>query len=367
MRIHLHVKRRVIATLLHAKRPDLANVVARLLIARLSQQEAVQLLEIDQKDLGDEEALKKAYRQAALKHHPDRGGDVAQMQLVNEAYELLTKQGSSPGSSPSYPTHTRPKPESRETSFEEAMAAAHVPTTGVSWKFITNTGFGGYRDRSTSGYVVYGKSEREHVFVSVYHYRDIGNAFAPLDIDEYTMRVHKAPIGHELAQLAPRIIRDMWGTFADVKNYNAKVKILPDDCDNFKEMKKYQYNTSIRSIAFKDAMSILGEQVPDQWKSGRLDIVFQIGDHGTGEHDVYLIVLNGKEYKLSDESNAIISRSSRLLQIIFGTYRYEGSKKNLTKMQKPKVIFEYLAKKLEPHEPKNLIEALQAAAAKAKG
>ena len=33
--------------------------------------------------------IKKAYKQAALKHHPDRGGQHAQMVLVNEAYLVL--------------------------------------------------------------------------------------------------------------------------------------------------------------------------------------------------------------------------------------------------------------------------------------
>src|SRR5207253_940011 len=33
--------------------------------------------------------IKKAFRQAAVKHHPDRGGDEAQFKEINEAYEVL--------------------------------------------------------------------------------------------------------------------------------------------------------------------------------------------------------------------------------------------------------------------------------------
>lgn len=35
------------------------------------------------------EELKKAYRELALKHHPDRGGNVETMQAINNEYETL--------------------------------------------------------------------------------------------------------------------------------------------------------------------------------------------------------------------------------------------------------------------------------------
>ena len=36
--------------------------------------------------------LKKAYRIAAMKHHPDRGGDTATMQAINSEYEVRFEQ-----------------------------------------------------------------------------------------------------------------------------------------------------------------------------------------------------------------------------------------------------------------------------------
>ena len=35
--------------------------------------------------------VKKAYRSLALRHHPDRGGEIRKMQEVNAAYEYLVK------------------------------------------------------------------------------------------------------------------------------------------------------------------------------------------------------------------------------------------------------------------------------------
>lgn len=35
------------------------------------------------------ETVRSAYRKACFRYHPDRGGDIRQMQLVNAAWELL--------------------------------------------------------------------------------------------------------------------------------------------------------------------------------------------------------------------------------------------------------------------------------------
>jgi len=64
------------------------NQIVKLLA--MSANEAFKILEIDPSKDYD---LKKAYRKASSKHHPDKGGDLETMKQVNEAYELLKKEG----------------------------------------------------------------------------------------------------------------------------------------------------------------------------------------------------------------------------------------------------------------------------------
>jgi len=55
----------------------------------MSVDEALNLLEFPSEDLGDEDKLKAAFRKAAMKHHPDRGGSEDTMKKINKAYDIL--------------------------------------------------------------------------------------------------------------------------------------------------------------------------------------------------------------------------------------------------------------------------------------
>lgn len=52
-------------------------------------EEIYKLLELDLNEDATQETLKKAYKRAVLKHHPDKGGDVKTFLKVKEAYEYL--------------------------------------------------------------------------------------------------------------------------------------------------------------------------------------------------------------------------------------------------------------------------------------
>jgi hypothetical protein len=122
--MHRNLRKQVIAALLRANRPDLANVVAEVAIAKLSFKEALEMLSLDGNDLSPE-TLKNAYRKAAMTHHPDRGGDLAQMKLVNEAHDLLSKFK---GQAPSSRIDNTDKYKAAAATVREVLAATFAPT-----------------------------------------------------------------------------------------------------------------------------------------------------------------------------------------------------------------------------------------------
>lgn len=65
----------------------------QLMIESMSYDDAITLLGLNGQDWNDTD-LTKAYRSAAMKNHPDRGGSTELMQMVNAAYEQLKKTGS---------------------------------------------------------------------------------------------------------------------------------------------------------------------------------------------------------------------------------------------------------------------------------
>jgi hypothetical protein len=253
--------------------------------------------------------------------------------------------------------------------FEQAAVKARVPTD-VEWRFVTEAGFGGYGDNQYSGYVVYGRSPSNHVFVAVRFVREV-NYFTGRDVDYYTMSVHRYPLSQPLKTLAPKVIRELWASLGKIKGYNAKVYLLPENAE-FTAV-KYRWQKG-RPIAFKDALVQLGELSADDpmVKNRKLTVELHLRGRIAGQrgeyHDLYrmMFVINGKEYPLSDAGcRALQADDSKFLNPIFGTYVYPDSKKNVTRSRNAKAVLEYAARVLTS-EPQDLRDLLQQAASQVK-
>lgn len=79
-----------------------------------------------------DEEIKKAYRKAALKHHPDKGGDEATFKKINEAYQVLSDK------------QKRSQYDQFGSTFDGAGASG----------FSGQQGFGGYGPFGQQGYNV---------------------------------------------------------------------------------------------------------------------------------------------------------------------------------------------------------------------
>lgn len=347
----------------------------------MSVPEAKETLGFKPSDDPTPDEIAKAYKNLAFKHHPDRGGDPSKMVELNVAKDVL--EGKQRATSPTGPTTTyqtqtyttqkREPPKPIHVSFQEAAQKANVPT-GVEWKFKTDSGYGGYGDRSVTGYVVYGKGDNAHVFVAVYHLYDRGNAFEPQDIDKYEMWVQKVPLAQDLAEVAPKVIRQLWGKFGRIKNYNAKVTLVTKPDFKFLDFSRYNALGG-RSIPFKTAVQQLGGNVPERWK-GKVDITLEMGPeinypdtHPRLKHCYKccrpVLVVNGKEYKLSDKAAEAVHLADLYSKMWGKKYWYcdSTSSKKLNRVANAKKIMTFFAELCEKYgEPKELVEALRAAA-----
>jgi hypothetical protein len=310
--------------------------------------------------------IARAYKNLAFKHHPDRGGDPAKMVELNVAKDVLEgKQRPSTPSGPAVyqpPAREKPAPPPPDhVSFAKAMRDAKVPS-GVDWKFATVPG-GDYTAHKgdLTGLVIYGKKKNTHVFVSILHYFNQGNAFEPLDINKFSMYVHEQTDYGDLATVGPKVIRELWRGFpARIKGYSAKVQLLPDGY----KFTSAENGVGGRSLSFKDALTQMGEKVPDRWK-GKINITMELGDEikGLGSPYGITLVVNGKEYKLSARAAEMASKA-RLYKLVFGDYFYNDSRKAISKMRgakKKKILglLHEICNKANERTP--LIDALKAA------
>jgi hypothetical protein len=334
-----------------------------------TREEAAGLLGIDLGKLDEissaddrEDVVEKAYRGKAFEHHPDRGGDPDRMVEVNVARDILVGKRSP---KPEFPVHdpgvvVRRRGPMKETkvTFQEALAKAHVPSD-VKWIFASNTGYGGYGDAHTSATVFYGTTDTQHIFLGVHYNRD-SNMFENWKREEYTCFLDSSPISSSISEVAPRKIREMFNRFSGLrKGYNAKVTILPQ---GFQLTEREATFPNGKTMSFKDAMVNLG-LVGDEhrWKTKqKLKIVLIYHRKGFGkEEEVNLeLDINGRTFELNRDSvKMMLQGHERALRAIFGTYYYDGSKKELTRIKGAKTVLTQMAEafKTEPQELQDLL------------
>jgi len=233
------------------------------------------------------------------------------------------------------------------TTFEQAAVKAKVPTA-VDWKFRTTAGGGGWGDNIYSGFVAYGRTASEHVFVAVRYVQE-QNAWTSRDVSYYEMWVEREPISKPLSTVAPRLIRALWPKLGNIKGYNAKVYLLDPDTE-FRALQRTHGNP----VAFKDALVQLGEISTDDPMVKDRKLTVELRTRGRieglkspqGILDIYrlVFVINGKEYPVSDRGCAALQQDSRkFMDPIFGDYVYNDSRKVVTRTKNAKAVLQYAA------------------------
>jgi len=318
--------------------------------------------------------IKDAWKAKAFENHPDRGGDPTKMVEINVAKDVLEgKQRPSYDRGPSYqPSAPRTPQKGVEVSFNEAKSKAGVPG-GVEWKFVTDTQRGtNYSsdefDRSDNYWVAYGRTDAKHVFVGMRHYvkkEHFMGGQPPRD--EWGMHVFDFPIkgneGTEPAWLYGNVVGALKkigfeGRFnskvVDAKGWSFSEKMPHGSDTSIKhwlagsgEVSEDDPRVQNRKHVVEIKYSRSYTEKPNYYK-------FSYGrPPNTYEKDFEAIevIVNSKAYYLgeADAKRFLTSmfKGHHLLDIIFGAYYYDGSKKILTRAKSGKAVIKFLADNMQ--------------------
>lgn len=343
------------------------------------------------------EELKRLYRVKSIEVHPDRnpGVDTTQDQRdLNAAYDILrgvakpaaydyrSPQVHDPGEGSGIhrtgPQWTAPEPV--VITFTQAVTHAGIPG-GVDWQFVTERQrdkSGWSSDESTlsvSAFVAYGRTSSVHVFVvAVHHIREDYFVGGTNDKDMWFVKSFESPIKGDEQMQAQWLYRKVVeafdfpkGEFVFGGRFNSKVLDARDwkfgeKLPTGREMSIKQWLVNSGQVA-EDAAAVAGrkhvvelevsiatfEPKPGHYPAPKSRSNFWDGKYH-GDYYQFTLVTNAKNHVLSEADTTKILGTrlggKSLLTAIFGEYIYSKATKTITRLQKGKMMLEWMADNL---------------------
>jgi len=341
--------------------------------------------------------IKDAYLQKVKILHPDVGGDLEQMKALNVAKDILEGKARPtydrrPSDPETQTTRWQP-PKEKKITFEEAVSKGSIPS-GVQWLFVTpmQRGPSWSSDESSRGdstFVAYGRTEQQHVFVGARHYtRHDYYLGGTNNEDIWIVQSIEIPIRAEEGKTPSWLYGNVLKALKNMGfsgRYNSKVidaqgwKLndrLPAGSDI--SIKNWLVNSGQvegddSSVAGRKHVVGLITNRSFTEKPGFYEEAHNPGNFRDGKYhgDYYNITLDldGRLYELSEKDfhrfSSVRLGGKKLLNVIFGDYHYDGSKKQLTRIKTGKKVLGWMAENLIDL-PNEAIEILKAAEAQMK-
>lgn len=354
-------------------------------------------------DRPTQDEIKKAYHRKVLEVHTDRGGDLEAIKKLNIANDILTGKFTVPTydrrpdpNAPPGPGGSRwVPPKKTEVTFEEAESKAGIPS-GVQWLFVTTSQRGSSNwssDESSlfdSAFVSYGRTERQHVFVGARHYtREDYYIGGTNNSDTWTIKSTEIPIKAEESKNPAWLYGNVIKSFKGLKfegRFNSKVL----DAQGWKFNRRLPEGSPVSikhwlvgsGEVVGDAPSVAGRKhtaelkILETYKAepGYYEEAHNRGNFWDGKyHGQYyqmVLTLDGRPYIISEKDFQKFTSTrlggKYLMNVIFGTYRYNASKKQLTRIKSGKKILGWMAERFTDLPPE-ATEILKGAEEQMKG
>jgi hypothetical protein len=345
--------------------------LANLFIQRLAsipRSEALKTLGFSPTEEPNLAEITTAWKKAVMKHHPDRGGDLATMQLVNLSYDILKgKTRAAPEPSRSGPSSwSQPKAEPQKPSYSSDPWASPSqsrrdntvpfnvvvpsPPTGVEWLFVTSPvtlrGRNYTSDEfesSVSAFALVGKTA-EHVFIWCFAHRVHKQFFAGSkgDIDVWSFTNHKLPVMYLETLKFAKLVQDYVGQAVNAAVGNgmeAPTKIKGAyDASGLIGKPTLENLTRIRSKVIQPMADFLRplthRSTNKTQKSAPVTTVVKLQwvENSLTSHRELIVYVNNDKFPLS-ERDTLALYNKGFVHKVFGNYFYSGDTKLLNRLK----------------------------------
>jgi hypothetical protein len=379
-----------------AERVAYRHVYARIFRA-MSMGDALETLGFPPGSTPDEAEVRKAQRQLAIQHHPDRGGDPRKQVEINVAADILLGKarperggygGGGGYEAPAPGGYGGGQPRRQRApdvvvKFDEAKGGA-VPS-GTEWLFVTTYHSSGYSgDESTNravGWVAVGQTDNAWVFTAAENWMTgdyVMGGLGPQRRDIWKISSHKVPKGAPVtARLFYGEVMKAWKRFEHLsKKFNSKV--VGADGWTFSSSPPRGNSLSIKNFLLNSGM-MSEEALGGAPRKYEIKVHYEAAKFGTDRknpppgfftpseysdpHKLTLII-NGKDYVLPvramEKLNKLRVKGKDFTHWMFGEYYYGGETKVLTRKREGKQVMGWMAENL-PGLPEWVETALKSA------
>lgn len=315
--------------------------------------------------------IERNYRKLAIENHPDRGGDIEKMKMINVARDVLegrqrpTWDDPAPSTSrPRQQPQPEPPPKSRPrtvvVTWAQAALDAKIPPN-VTWLFATDRVMEKQEMGLASGCVVYGQTDNMHVFVGIERYMTRSSEDQP-GHNVYKMETEIVPKKKGYKNFLVSI-KFLFGLMPRIKGrFGGKIQVFPKPVTKFDPLALHVSGDMLPLVTLNEGLEQLRLISRVNRSTG---IIFEITeyDDSKGRFDYGKLSVEGKPYPLTNNTLQFLASgyNYKLLNKIFGRYyARSGGRKDISKLKDKDAILSHLLRIFIHTHESALVDALRA-------